>query len=183
MSAESSRRSLPFRIRDAIQRHRWSRWLVDLLLIAVVLVAVSWFQSRNLVPRGEPAPPIRLVSTDGQTVDLSEFRGRPVLLAFWAPWCGVCRAESDNLSRLQRWVKDRATVVSVAVEYGDIESVRRYMREQGVDYPVLLGVDRTVSDYRLTKFPTTYFIDSDGRVKRTSVGYTTTVGMLVRLML
>lgn len=168
---------------QVIQSRWWSRWLVDLTLVALALIVVSAWQSRGLVQSGQSPPPLRLTTMEGTTVDLADLRGKPVVLAFWAPWCGVCRAESDNLSRVRRWAGGRVEVISVAVEYADVASVERYMEEQGVTYPVLLGTGRTVSDYRLRQFPTTYFIGADGNVRRAAVGYTTTLGLLVRAFL
>jgi thioredoxin-related protein len=71
----------------------------------------------------------------------------------------------------------------VAAEFSDEAEVRAYVRERGVDYPVLLGDDAVVHAFRVEAFPTLYFLDAEGRVKASVAGYTTTLGMLARLFL
>ena len=171
------------RWRTVRARHAWVRWGVDLLVIFGLAAAVMSWQTRHLPAAGTPAPPFALRTLSGETVRLESLRGRPVVLAFWAPWCTVCKAESHNLSALKERAGERAHVLSVAVAYDDVEEVRRFAREQGVDYPVLLGDDALQRAYRVDSFPTTLFLSSEGRVKRAAVGYTTQVGLLWRFWL
>ncbi|WP_338023565.1 peroxiredoxin family protein [Archangium primigenium] len=88
------------------RRRWWGRLGMDLLLLALVLTAVNAWQTRRL-PVGAPAPDFTLRGLDGQPVRLSALRGQRVVLAFWAPWCGVCKAESSTLSWLQRLMGGR----------------------------------------------------------------------------
>jgi thiol-disulfide isomerase/thioredoxin len=119
---------------------------------------------------------------DGPPVHSTDLVGKPTLIAFWTPWCPVCKVESRNLSWAQRLVGDRARVLSIATGYDDVGAVRRYVRDHGVDYPVLLGGDDQARDFHVQAFPTVYFLDAQGRVKGSSVGYTTTLGLLARLL-
>jgi peroxiredoxin len=169
--------------REHYRQRAWLRWSVDGLLLLLLFAGVMAWQTRRLPASGTPAPTFTLRTLDGRTVRLEALRGRPVALTFWAPWCGVCKAESANLSALQRRVGGRAHVLSVAVAYDDVAAVRRFAAEQGVDYPVLLGDDALQSAYRVDSFPTTLFLSADGRVRRAAVGYTTQVGLLWRLWL
>lgn len=165
-----------------VRERRWVRWGMDLLLVGVVLIGVGAYQTRGHV-RDLPLPALTLERLDGVPLALDALSGKPTLLAFWAPWCGVCRTESSNLSWAQKLVGDRANVISVAVSYDDLSQVRAYVAEQEVDYPVLLGGDSLAARLKVSAYPTVYFLDAQGRVKSSAVGYTTTLGLLVRLFL
>lgn len=160
----------------------WVRQVMDLALVGLVFMAVMAWQTRRL-PTGAPAPDFTLRTLSGEQVRLSELQGKPVVLAFWAPWCGVCKAESSTLSALQGTVGGSAHVLSVAVAYEDEEDVRRFAREHAVDYPVLLGSDALMRAYGVEQFPTTFFVSSEGRLERAAVGYTTRLGLLWRMWL
>jgi len=163
-------------------RRPFRRLLLDALLVAAVVVGVGLWQSRGHLATGT-TPALSLTTLDGQPVSLEALRGKPVLIAFWAPWCAVCSAQSDNVARARRWAGDRAHVVSVAAAYGEPAEVAKHVREKGIDYPVWMGGDEAAPAFRVDVYPTLYFLDAEGRVKRTASGYTTTLGMLGRLLL
>jgi peroxiredoxin len=160
----------------------WKRWAVDLAILAAVVLGIGAWQTRRHLSGGE-APAALLKTLDGQAVSLASLRGKPVLVAFWAPWCTICAAESQNVSWVRRIAGNRAHVVSVAVSFEEVAQVRTFVREHAVDYPVLLGDDGVVRAFRVDVFPTVYFLDAEGRVRRSASGYTTTLGLLARLFL
>jgi hypothetical protein len=73
--------------------------------------------------------------------------------------------------------------VSLAASFENVAQVRAYVRDHGVDYPVLLGDDALLQALHVDAFPTVYFLDAHGRVQRSATGYTTTLGLLARLLL
>lgn len=166
----------------AWRRTRAARWGLDLAVLLVAVLLIGTWQTRAHLDRGA-APSVVLPSLSGEEVALESLRGRPVLLAFWAPWCPVCKAASGNLGWASRLAGERARVVTVAAAYEDLDEVRAYVREQGLELPVLLADDATVRAFRVDAYPTYYFLDEEGRVKRSASGYTTTLGMLARLLL
>jgi thiol-disulfide isomerase/thioredoxin len=166
---------------QALEQRRWFRWGGEALVVLLAMLAVGAIQARHHLPGGDlPAATFRTL--EGAPVTLASLRGKPLALAFWAPWCGVCAAQSDNLSRTLRWAGGRAQVVSVAAAFGDVAEVRSYMAAHQVEYPVLLGDDAAVQAFRVEAFPTVYFLDAEGRVTGSLAGYTTTGGLLARLL-
>ncbi len=165
------------------KQRRWVRWSVELGLAALVFLAVMGWQTRNLIGGGDPAPAFELRDLEGRTWTLDDLKGKPVLLTFWAPWCGVCKAESSNVSGVRKAEAEEAHVLSIVLAYEGREDIQRFVAEQGVDYPVLLGNDRVMRDFKVEAFPTTYYLSEDGRIRRSTVGYTTQMGMRARLRL
>jgi thiol-disulfide isomerase/thioredoxin len=161
-------------------RSRALRFLADVLLITVLLAAVGAFQTRHH-PRGA-MPALELRTLDGQPASLAAYRGKPLLLVLWAPWCGVCKVETDNVSRVRAWLGDRAHVVSIAAAYRELSEVQRYMREQAVDYPVLLAGDADRERLQVGAFPAVFVVDAEGRIGNSVTGYTTTLGLFLRVL-
>lgn len=158
---------------------RWKVWLRDGAFALLIVGAVGFFQTRGHL-RG-PAPSFSLPQLSGGTVDSASLKGKPALLAFWAPWCGVCKTTSSNVEWTRKLIGNSARVFSVAASYEDVADVQKYMAARGADYPVLLGNDDTVRDFKVNAYPTFYFLDENGQIKGSAVGYTTTLGLLARL--
>lgn len=111
------------------------------------------------------APAFRLARLEGGTRGKHDYRGRVVLLNFWASWCPPCREEFPSLLRLQRDLGGRDfTVVAIAV--ADSEgAVSRFLEGRRPDFDVLLDdARRTADDYRAAGVPVTYLVDREGRL-------------------
>jgi thiol-disulfide isomerase/thioredoxin len=169
------------KLRELYRTRRAVRALVDLAAVLLVVALAGLWQTREH-PRGVTLPPLTLQRLDGAPVALQSLTGKPALLMFWAPWCAVCRATSDNVSRVMKLAGAHAQVVSIALGYEDRGAVERYVRDRGADYPVLLGDEALARPLSITSFPTFYFVSADGRISGSAVGYTTTVGLLWRLL-
>lgn len=141
-------------------------WL-GLLIFLVGCSAVS------AARRGQVAPDFSLEALTGETVRLSDFRGRPVLLNFWNSWCPPCRTEMPELRRAQEALGDRLVILAVNLLYQEdrLEDVYAFVQEQGLNFPILLERDgRVVTDYRVGSLPTSFFIDAEGKVYLVQVG-------------
>lgn len=168
------------KLKERYRAQRGFRWLVDLSLMAALVLGVGAFQTRHH-PRG-PAPAYTFGTLEQGPVTLASLAGKPTLLAVWAPWCGVCKLESSNVSRARAWLGERAHVVSVATAFEDVGQVRQYMAAQGVDYPVLLAQDDFARLMQVQAFPTVFVLDSQGRIVSSVQGYTTTLGLIWRAL-
>jgi thiol-disulfide isomerase/thioredoxin len=157
----------------------WS-WLLRIVVFVGLFVAISQWQQADLVPHGEIAPDFKLRTLDGRQVQLADYRGKPVILHFWATWCGVCRQEFSMLNRLNDALEGNAVLLSVVADQGD-PALADFVRDQGIRYPVLLGTRDVLKRYRIGAFPTNYFLDEAGNVTSRSVGLSTTWAMRTRL--
>jgi peroxiredoxin len=122
-------------------------------------------------PTGSVAPDFAIRTLDGQTVRLSDFRGRPVVVNFWATWCGPCEAEMPLLQKMHDTEKE-AGVVLLAVDVQEMPSiVQRYVERKKLTFPILLDQSGDVAaQYRVRAYPTTFFIDAEGVVRSWQVG-------------
>jgi len=119
---------------------------------------------------GEPAPPFSLVTPDDDIIALAEFRGRPIVLNFFATWCAPCRAEMPMLQRAHEAHGGDLAVVGIDLREGP-ELVAPFLAELGLTFPVGLDRHGAVSEaYRVGTVPMTYFIDADGDVATSRVG-------------
>lgn len=165
------------------KKSRWKGWGRDLLLFVLLVTAIGMFQARNLVPTGETLDIEELTLYEGGTVSLEELEGKPTMLVLWAPWCGVCGAQSSNVSRIKSWLGDRVQVYSVALDYQNDETVQKFIDKHHVDYPVILGDDALAKELQVSAFPSLYVLNKEGRIKHRASGYTTTFGLLWRALL
>ncbi len=168
------------RLRTLYRERRAFRWTVELLALLAVVLAISAFQTRKHL-RDVPLPALSLRTTSGESIALDALRGKKTLVYVWAPWCGVCKVASSNVSHVRSIVGERARVISIAAAWESVDDVQRFVRDHDVDYPVLRGAAGVERALRVTAFPTTYFVDEEGRITRSVTGYTTTAGLLARL--
>jgi peroxiredoxin len=109
------------------------------------------------------ALPFALKSLNGNQFTLAQFRGKPLMLTFWATWCGTCTDEVPVIEKFSAGKRDQVTVVTVAID-GEKESrIKRFVDRKKITLPVLLDVKEAIArSYGVTMIPTTLFIDRDG---------------------
>ncbi len=149
------------------------------ILVVAVVVALMLFAGFHLARRsgsgpaagsldanGKMAPDFALQSVDGNTVHLSDFRGKAVLLNFWATWCSPCKIEMPWFVELQKqYGPEGLQVVGVAMDDASKEDIAKFAKDMGVNYPILIGKESVGDAYGGVQFlPTTYFIGRDGKV-------------------
>ena len=118
------------------------------------------------------APDFTLKDSEGKTVRLSDFKGKVVVLDFWATWCGPCKIEIPWFVDLQRKNKDRGfEVIGVSMDEEGWEIVKPFLTDLGVNYRVVMGNDSTAAAYGgVDALPTTFLIDRSGKIAAVHVG-------------
>ncbi|HEU4415816.1 MAG TPA: TlpA disulfide reductase family protein [Candidatus Angelobacter sp.] len=123
--------------------------------------------------KGTLAPTFELKSIpDGKSVSLASLRGKPVLLNFWATWCGPCKIEMPWLVDLQKkYGPQGLQTVGVAMDDTDQKEIADFAHKMGVNYTVLQGTEKVGDLYGgIEGLPTTYYLDSSGKVVDMTVG-------------
>jgi peroxiredoxin len=123
---------------------------------------------------GSVAPDFTLKDISGNKVKLSDYRGKVVLLEFWATWCPPCIDNIPELIRIQDKYNDKAfSILAVSLDKGsDVESMLpEFVAEYGINYPILYGNDSVIDLYRVMSLPTGLIIDKEGRVVSVHMGY------------
>jgi thiol-disulfide isomerase/thioredoxin len=136
------------------------------MLLAVALLFLLWphsaVRATELTLIGEPTKPdFSLHDLDGKDVPLKTFKGRTVLVHFFATWCEPCREELPALNRFLKRSGPNASVVAISVAEAD-PRVKRFFDATPVDFPVLLDRDRAVAkSWKISALPTTYVLDAN----------------------
>jgi peroxiredoxin len=141
------------------------------LACALLLGAAAGLAQAAIAPQ-QKAPDFTLRSMDGRNMRLAELRGRVVLVNFWATWCGPCRQEMPQLSKLYDRYRGAGLVLLGVNVDDDVRRAADVAGKLAVTFPVLLDTDKQVSKlYELNSMPSTLIIDRDGRIRFIHLGY------------
>ncbi len=159
------------------------RVFTPILALALLLLTFS-FTSHHLFTasaearHAEPvlAPAFTLETVDGKKVSLSDFKGKGVIINFWATWCPPCRREIPDMIELQKAYSGKFTFIGIAVN-DKPENVAAYVKEKGINYPVAMGDEKVVIDYgkfleggQMRGIPTSFVINPKGEIVTAFVG-------------
>lgn len=153
--------------------------LLNILFFVAVFIGVSSFQARNMLSTSSAeAPALNGQLLRGGRYDIATAGKRPMLVYFFAPWCNICAISSDNLTRLRRLRdEDSLDILAVALDWQDVEEVRSYVDRHELDLPVVLGDGQVAQAWQVYAFPTYYVLDSDRRIRRRDLGYSSQFGL------
>ena len=175
-------------------RNRKNQWLKASLVVALLALASGCARSTSEVPstdngaKGTPAPAVSFENLDGQTVNLSQYRGKVVLVNFWATWCEPCRSEIPELIEFQKEYASKGfTVLGVAMDQEGKSVVAPFVEKQQFDvngqkmtmnYPIVLGNEKIATQFGgIIGMPTTFVISKDGKVVKRVIGVIDPQGM------
>jgi thiol-disulfide isomerase/thioredoxin len=161
---------------------RGTRSPLVLIVVAFVVALMLYFgyhQARRTgagsVPRltqSTLAPDFSLESLDGKTLRLSDFRGKAVLLNFWATWCGPCKIEMPWFVDLQKQYGSQGLqIVGVAMDDASKEDISKFAKDMGVNYPILIGKESVGDQYGgVPALPESFLISRDGKIVDKIIG-------------
>ncbi|MCQ6276357.1 TlpA family protein disulfide reductase [Bacillus sp. V3B] len=143
----------------------------SVLLLALMTVAIVQAMEKEEKPDNLPglglgvnAPDFEVKTLTGESVKLSDYRGKKVMLNFWATWCPPCKEEMPDMEEFYQQAK--GDVVILAVNIDPQYNVNKFVTEMGITFPILLDEKDTVNSmYQVLTIPTTYFIDEKGIIR------------------
>lgn len=156
----------------------WTLMLAGMVAVPSVHMAganegvPSSVEQRGLVKPGELAPDFRLRDMDGRMVSLSDFRGKVVLLNFWATWCGPCRIEMPAMEELYRsYPRKDFEILAVSTDAQGVVVTRPFQQEYRLSFPILHDADFRVGlSYGTRTLPMTFMVDRQGIVRQQIFG-------------
>lgn len=153
--------------------------------IAILFIGAGWIWLSKAPPgsttggeipvprQGFTAPDFTLQTLDGQTVTLSDLRGKTVLVNLWASWCPPCKSEMPTFEKVYNDYKSQGFVILAvnATNQDTLANATEFVRQNHLTYPILLDTDGRVSQsYQLRSLPTSFFIDKNGVIREVVIG-------------
>jgi thiol-disulfide isomerase/thioredoxin len=147
----------------------FNRFFAVFLLTAAVLFGCTDKGART---GGDAASDFTLQDMSGKSVKLSDYKGRVVLIDFWATWCPPCRAAMPGLEKLHKAYKDKGLVVlAISLDMGGWDSVKSFIRDNGITYQVLKGTDDVSDQYQVRTIPMILVLNKEGRITKRYLGF------------
>jgi len=151
------------------------------ILLALSVYIFSGDKNKNTFPStdnviikldGDKAPDFSLKSVDGKTVKLSDYKGKVVIIDFWATWCGPCRRGIPDLVSIQKEFKNELVIIGISLDAEKtIKDVPGFVKSYDINYPIVYGDEKVVMAYGgIQSIPTAFVIDKKGNVVDRHIG-------------
>ncbi|HJV35923.1 TlpA disulfide reductase family protein [Geomonas sp.] len=145
---------------------------VRTLPLALAALVLSSQPAAAILQKGEKAPAIKLTTTSGQPITLSNYRGYVLVMDFFATWCIPCKEAIPHLNALNsKYGKQGLQILGVSVDEGSDRDVKDFVVARHLTYPVAVAGDEMQADYGLRSIPTIYVINKKGMVAEKFQGY------------
>jgi cytochrome c biogenesis protein CcmG/thiol:disulfide interchange protein DsbE len=131
----------------------------------VVLLFMSPVKAAPQAAIGSMAPDFAVTSQDGKMIQLSNYKGRVVLLDFWATWCGGCKKEIPWYMQFQfEYGEQGLTAIGVSTDEEGWQKVKPFLATHAVNYPIVVANKQIASAYKISEMPVTLLIDRSGKI-------------------
>ncbi|MGF9713891.1 MULTISPECIES: thiol-disulfide oxidoreductase ResA [Paenibacillus] len=151
------------------------RWIQMGILMCVIAAGAFAFWSSAAkdseeVKKGAKAPDFKLASLDGKTYELSDFKGSGLVLNFWGTFCPPCVREMPALEKQSKvWKDKQVQIVGINLNESPI-TVRSFLQQYNISFPILMDRDEIRKKYKVSSYPTTFYIDANGIIQDIFVG-------------
>lgn len=147
---------------------------IIVVLAALAFAVSSFYPGHGANAAGSAAPDFEVLNESGGVTRLSYFKGRPVVINFWATWCPPCRQELPDFNKLAAEYADSVEFMMVNLTDGSretVESVRKFTEKNGYSFPVYFDTKYSgASAYGIRSIPTTVVVDADGNIAAAHIG-------------
>jgi len=151
--------------------------ILSIVAITIISSAISYIRKPDI--NDKTLSTLIAKDIEGKSVDIREYSGKPILIHFWATWCPTCKIELANIERVSK----KYQVITIAVKSGSNDDILSFMREHESNFTVINDKSGEISSrFDIGAFPTTIIYDSRGKLSFSEVGYTTTAGLLARML-
>jgi cytochrome c biogenesis protein CcmG/thiol:disulfide interchange protein DsbE len=141
-----------------------------------IFIIISFILSINALsantPDNKKAPDFALKTLEGKTVKLSDYKGKIIIIDFWATWCPPCRKGIPDLIELQKAYSKDLVIVGISLDQErTLKDLKPFIENYGINYPVVLGNEKVVKDYGgVNAIPTSFIVDQKGFIIDSHVG-------------
>lgn len=168
---EASAQTVSFWKKSWVQNSLW-------ILGAIVLYLAMRPLMQGDVIHGQ-VPNIQTTSITGKKIDIADYRGKPVLIQFWATWCPICAYERDGIER----VAEKYDVINIAPQSGSDKELLAFAKQNGMNPNIIVNDQdgKLMKEFGARAVPASFVVDKQGKIRFVEVGFSTSMGLKARL--
>ncbi len=150
--------------------------IIIVLMLIIAMNGISYYKALDLNKGRLDINTFTLL--DGKTYNIP--KDKPILIHFWASWCPICKLEATNIEKISKEYE----VITIAVQSGSKEEIQKYLKDNKLTFKVVNDEDGFYSQkFNIKGFPTTFIYNKDKKLRFSEVGYTSTIGLYIRMLL
>lgn len=156
--------------------HYTKEFIFFVILLTLFSNILSFYKSTNLTQPTQLQTTFKLIDSKNYTIN----KQKPLIIHFWATWCPVCKTEASNIENLSK----NYQVLTIAVKSGSNQQIKNYMKKNNLSFKVFNDIDGKFSHlFNIQAFPTTLIYDTNQTLRFSDTGYTSTLGLYIRMFL